>query len=195
MERLGRDVLAVLDALGIRRSTGAACRWAAWSANGSAPMRPDRIEKLILSNTACYFPTRRSGTAASRWCARRVWPRSSTPIWSAGSPRISASARRKRSSACATCSLATNVEGYIGCGEAVRDMDHRPLLAKITAPTLVIAGRHDPATPLEGNEFIAQHIPAPRSPCSTPRISPTSSSRNFTPYGAGVFAWQIALAR
>ena len=38
-------------------------------------------------------------------------------------------------------------------------MDHRPLLAKITAPTLVIAGRHDPATPLEGNEFIRQHIP------------------------------------
>jgi 3-oxoadipate enol-lactonase len=38
-------------------------------------------------------------------------------------------------------------------------MDHRPLLAKITAPTLVIAGKHDPATPLEANEFIRHHIP------------------------------------
>jgi len=37
-------------------------------------------------------------------------------------------------------------------------MDHRPLLPKIAAPTLVIAGRHDPATPLEGNEHIKQHI-------------------------------------
>jgi 3-oxoadipate enol-lactonase len=37
-------------------------------------------------------------------------------------------------------------------------MDHRPLLAKITVPTLVIAGQHDPATPLEGNEFIRGHI-------------------------------------
>ena len=55
--------------------------------------------------------------------------------------------------------VATNVEGYIGCGEAIRDMDHRPLLAKISAPTLVIAGKQDPATPLEGNEFIRQHIP------------------------------------
>ena len=55
--------------------------------------------------------------------------------------------------------LATNVEGYIGCGEAIRDMDHRPLLAKIKAPTLVIAGRHDPATTLEAGEFIAQHMP------------------------------------
>jgi 3-oxoadipate enol-lactonase len=27
---------------------------------------------------------------------------------------------------------------------------------------LVIAGKHDPATPLEGNEFIKQHIPGAR---------------------------------
>ena len=58
-----------------------------------------------------------------------------------------------------TMFVATNVEGYIGCGEAIRDMDHRPLLARISAPTLVIAGKQDPATPLEGNEFIRQHIP------------------------------------
>ena len=48
----------------------------------------------------------------------------------------------------------TDVEGYVGCMEAIRDMDHRPLLPKIKAPTLVIAGRFDPATPLPGNEFI-----------------------------------------
>ena len=54
--------------------------------------------------------------------------------------------------------LATKSEGYIGCGEGIRDMDHRPLLAKVGAPTLVIAGKHDPATPLEANEFIRQHI-------------------------------------
>ena len=38
-------------------------------------------------------------------------------------------------------------------------MDHRPLLPKIAAPTLVIAGTHDPATPLEGNEYIRANIP------------------------------------
>jgi 3-oxoadipate enol-lactonase len=35
-------------------------------------------------------------------------------------------------------------------------------LPKITAPTLVIAGRHDPATTLEAGEFIQQHIPDAR---------------------------------
>jgi 3-oxoadipate enol-lactonase len=54
------------------------------------------------------------------------------------------------------------VEGYVGCGEAIRDMDHRPLLPRINAPTLVIAGRHDPATTLEAGEFIAQHTPNAR---------------------------------
>jgi 3-oxoadipate enol-lactonase len=55
--------------------------------------------------------------------------------------------------------LATKPEGYIACGEGIRDMDHRPLLAKISVPTLVIAGKHDPATTLEANEFIREHIP------------------------------------
>ena len=58
--------------------------------------------------------------------------------------------------------LATSVDGYIGCGEGIRDMDHRPLLAKIKAPTLVIAGKHDPGTTVEAGEFIAQHVPGAR---------------------------------
>ena len=41
--------------------------------------------------------------------------------------------------------LATNVDGYIGCGSAVRDMAQSTMLLKIKAPTLVLSGRHDPA--------------------------------------------------
>ena len=54
---------------------------------------------------------------------------------------------------------ATPLEGYLGCAAAVRDMDHRGLLPRITAPTLVIAGKHDPATIPEANEYISKHIP------------------------------------
>src|SRR5262249_28839747 len=57
---------------------------------------------------------------------------------------------------------ATPLEGYLACGAAVRDMDHRELLPKIAAPTLVIAGRHDPATPPEANEYIKSRIPGAR---------------------------------
>ena len=41
-------------------------------------------------------------------------------------------------------------------------MDNRELLPKIKAPTLVIAGKHDPATPPETNECIKNHIPGAR---------------------------------
>jgi 3-oxoadipate enol-lactonase len=41
--------------------------------------------------------------------------------------------------------LGTNVDGYIGCGSAVRDMAQSTMLLKIKAPTLVLSGRNDPA--------------------------------------------------
>jgi 3-oxoadipate enol-lactonase len=54
---------------------------------------------------------------------------------------------------------ATPLEGYIACGQAVRDMDHREPLPKIRVPTLVTAGKHDPATPVEASEYIKSRIP------------------------------------
>jgi len=159
MDRLGRDVLAILDGLGIER-----IHWCGLSMGGMVGMwlgahAANRIDKLILSNTSCYFPdkamwngriklVREKGLAAvvdanmERWFTKEFRERSPEAI------------NRIRD-----MFLATNVEGYVGCGEAIRDMDHRPLLAKISAPTLVIAGRHDPATTLEAGEFIAQHMP------------------------------------
>jgi 3-oxoadipate enol-lactonase len=53
---------------------------------------------------------------------------------------------------------ATPLDGYLACGAAVRDMDHRELLPRVKVPTLVIAGKHDPATPPEANEYISKHI-------------------------------------
>ena len=41
---------------------------------------------------------------------------------------------------------------------AIRDMDHRALLPKIAAPTLIIAGSSDVATPLEGALFMQKQI-------------------------------------
>jgi 3-oxoadipate enol-lactonase len=55
--------------------------------------------------------------------------------------------------------LTTPIEGYIGCCEAVASMDHRALLPKIKVPTLVIAGRFDPATTIEAGEYLKTNIP------------------------------------
>jgi 3-oxoadipate enol-lactonase len=38
-------------------------------------------------------------------------------------------------------------------------MDHRDLLPRVKPPTLVIIGRHDPATVPEAGEYISKNIP------------------------------------
>ena len=162
MERLGRDVIGVIDGLGIAK-----INWCGLSMGGMVGMwlganAANRVDKLILSNTSSFFsdPTMWDGRIKlvrekglegivdanmERWFTKGF--RDSAP---------DAIARMK------TMFCATKVEGYIGCGYAIRDMDHRPLLPKISAPTLVIAGRHDPATTLEAGEYIKQHIPGAR---------------------------------
>jgi 3-oxoadipate enol-lactonase len=55
---------------------------------------------------------------------------------------------------------ATPPVGYAACCGAIADMDLRTDLHKISAPTLVIAGADDPATPADGHaRTIAAAIP------------------------------------
>src|SRR5262245_17940390 len=98
MERLGRDVLAMLDSLGIAK-----INWCGLSMGGMVGQwlganAPNRIDKLILSNTSSYFADK------TMWEGRLKTVRekglSSMRTWSAGSPRTSASATRKRSRGC-----------------------------------------------------------------------------------------------
>ena len=100
MERLGRDVLAVLDQLGIEK-----INWCGLSMGGMVGMwlganAPERIEKLILSNTSAYMADKDS---VERPHQVRAGERPPGPgrrrTWSAGSPRISANASRTRSRA------------------------------------------------------------------------------------------------
>jgi len=162
MERLGRDVLGVLDGLGIGK-----INWCGLSMGGMVGMwlganAGNRIEKLILSNTSAHFPD------PTVWDARIKMVRDVglAGIVDANMERWFTKGFRDRApqtiARMREMFVATNVEGYIGCGEAIRDMDHRPLLSKITAPTLVIAGRHDPATTLEAGESIKDHVPGAR---------------------------------
>ena len=159
MEMLGRDVLAVLDALKIEK-----INWCGLSMGGMVGMwlganAPQRINRLILSNTSAYFADKeiwngRIKTVREKGLASIVG--GTMERW------FTAGFRQREPNKIAWLSemfLATNPEGYIACGEAVRDMDHREIITSITAPTLVIAGRHDPATTVEHGEFIRSRIP------------------------------------
>ena len=70
--------------------------------------------------------------------------------------------RRTRSCITLAMLLATPAEGYAGCCEAIAAMDLRAGLGSIAAPTLVVAGADDPATPPAHAEAIVAAIPAAR---------------------------------
>jgi 3-oxoadipate enol-lactonase len=159
MERLGRDVLAVLDGLGIKT-----INWCGLSMGGMVGQwlganAPERIERLVLTNTSAYFADKAAWNERLKLVREKGIPAFAGPNmerWFTKGFRERAPQAVARIQA---MFAATPLEGYIACGEAVRDMDHRELLPKIAAPTLVIAGRDDPATPLEANEYIKGRIP------------------------------------
>ena len=54
------------------------------------------------------------------------------------------------------------MEGYAGCCEALAALDLRSALPRMAAPTLVIAGAEDRATPPAHAEAIAAAVPNAR---------------------------------
>jgi 3-oxoadipate enol-lactonase len=159
MEQLGRDALAIMDGLELDK-----VHWCGLSMGGMEGQwlganAPARIGKLVLANTSSYYAVkdpwnerlkaiRQGGIEA---VADRVLAMWFTKDFFQREPQTVARFRAMM--------VSTPLDGYIACGEAVRDMDHRALLARITRPTLVIAGRYDNATPLDVGEFIRSRIP------------------------------------
>lgn len=159
MERLGRDAIAVMDALGLAR-----VHWCGLSMGGMvgiwlAAQAPGRIDRLILSNTTSHYAdktlwdqriaaVREAGGLAP--LADRLLALWFTKDFREGEPAIMERLRATLAE--------SSVEGYIGCCEAIRDMDHRLLLASITKPTLIIAGRYDQPTPLAASEYMREQI-------------------------------------
>jgi 3-oxoadipate enol-lactonase len=120
---------------------------------------PERFGKIILSNTACHYPdptnwlnrikaVKEGGIAAVADTVIAGWL---TADFREREPRITANMKAML--------MATPVQGYLACCEALGTLDQRELLPKIKSPTLVIAGRHDMSTPVSAGEFIRSHIP------------------------------------
>ena len=160
---LGADVLALLD----EYEVGTA-RYCGLSLGGMVGMwlaanAPGRIEALALCCTSAYLqPAQlwvdRAAAARSAGLASisgQVIGRWFTPGYQAAHPATVARF-------VATMEQDIAPEGYAGCCDAIAAMDLRPLLGSVMAPTLVIAGAEDPATPPWHGAAIASAIPGAR---------------------------------
>ena len=147
IERLSGDVIALLDALAIERA-----HFCGVSLGGTVAMWlgahcPSRIDRLVLCNTAPQIYTaeawnaridavRKGGVAAIADTVLKGW---FTARFHERAPETIARMRAMLA--------ATPTEGYVACCAALRDMDQWSALPAIKAPALIIAGRHDSATP------------------------------------------------
>lgn len=161
VEAIGRAVLEFLDEAGYSR----VC-WCGLSLGGAvgqwvAAHAPERIERLILCCTLARFNTDlysgRAVTVRERGMeavVEAVIGRWFTPSFGERHPEVVARYRAMLEG--------IPPEGYAACCEAVARFDSRPYLASITAPTRVIAGRDDMATPVAGVRDLCERIPNAR---------------------------------
>src|SRR5216684_5218725 len=162
IEQLGKDVIALLDALQLDR-----VHFCGLSMGGMIGMwlganAPERLNKLALCNTAAKIGT------SEVWNARIEAVRKDgvKSVASAVIERWFSAAFREKAPAKVASTLKmleeSNPEGYAACCAAVRDFDFRKQVGRIQIPVLVIAGAHDPSTPPADGRFLAEQIPGAR---------------------------------
>ena len=159
IEELGRDLIHLLDRLGLDRVSLCGLSLGGMVGMWIASNAPKRIDRLVLCCTAAQMPrpddfavrartVREHGiepvadTLIGRWFTRR---------FRVHHPDTVARIR--------DLLLSTPREGYAGACEAIAQMDLREDVSRIKAPTLAIAAEQDQSTPPELSREIARRIP------------------------------------
>ena len=157
--QLGRDVLALLDAVGIERAHFCGLSMGGMIGMWLGVYAPERIQRLVLCNTAAKIGTpeiwnarlelvRTQGMSAVAETQAQRW---FTPAFIAKAPDVIASTRQMIAG--------TSPEGYAANCGAIRDMDQRETISRIRARTLVIGGLHDPVISAADLRYLVDTIP------------------------------------
>ncbi len=153
---MARDVLAVLDALGIGRAHVGGLSIGGLIAQSLAAQAPERVLSLILCDTALAIPPaanwheraalvrgRGIGAIAETVMARWVTPGFQATPGAAGLRAML---------------LRTDPEGYAAAAEAIAAADLTESTARLRLPALVVVGDADLATPPEAARALAAAI-------------------------------------
>jgi len=158
MERFGRDVLAIADALDIDTFN-----WCGLSMGGMVGQwlganAPDRVEKLVLSNTNSFYPDKAPWNDRIKF----VTEKGLAAMVDTNMQRWFTEGFRKRAPQAVDrmrdIFVTTKIPGYVACCQAIAAMDFRDSNKNIEAPTLVVVGSQDVATPPSAGEAIRQQI-------------------------------------
>lgn len=159
METLTRDACGLLDSLGIERAHFVGASLGGMVGQLFAVIYPERLQSLAFLGTLSvmgppemwnerFEAARADGLAALMPTMMDRW---FSPEFREVHADIVADV--------VASVTATAVDGYIGCGSAIRDMDQTAILKDIKAPTLVMGGAEDPGVPLSETAMIHESIP------------------------------------
>lgn len=159
---LSGDVLATLDDLGVGRASFAGVSLGGAISQYVGLTAPERVTSLTLLCTSARFgepePWHERAAAVrdggSQAVADAVVARWFSPAYADAEPSTVETMR--------AMIAGTPAEGYASCCEAIAGWDAVERLGTITAPTLVVSGAEDPATPPEHGRVIADAVPGAR---------------------------------
>ncbi|HEY2769483.1 MAG TPA: 3-oxoadipate enol-lactonase [Solirubrobacteraceae bacterium] len=159
---LGADLIDLLDRLDVERASLCGISIGGMVSMWVAAHAPERVDRLVVCCSSAHIDpegTYRERAALVREQGMAVVAEGALERWfTAGFRDAHPDLVRW------VCErlLAVSIEGYAGCCEALADEDLRSELGSIRAPTLVLAGAEDPATPVEHSEAIAAGIAGSR---------------------------------
>lgn len=160
MEMLAEDAVALLDGLKIDVVHWVGLSMGGMIGQGLALNHSSRLRSLALCDTGARIPPEgqamweeRIGIAKNQGMAALVngtmerW--FSPSFLQENSPMVS----RIREQC-----LATPVDGFIGCGEAIRKLNYLDRLREIKLPTLILVGEDDQGTPVAASQAMQERI-------------------------------------
>lgn len=159
LERLAADLAGLIAALELGRAHVVGLSLGGMTAQALAIHHPERVESLVLMATAPWLPPAEGWEQRARTVEEKglgaivdaVMGRWFTPAMDTDDPATLAHLKARF--------LACDPGGYAACCRAIGDMDLRPMLGRITAPTLVVAAAEDPVTTVAMAKDLAQAIP------------------------------------
>lgn len=159
LSQLALDVLAAADAAGVHRFHCAGISLGGAIALWLAVHRPERIDRLVLANTAARIGTEPLWNERIRAVRElgmdglcdAVLARWLSPERAARAPELAARIAR--------IFRATDPEGYAACCAALAAADLRAGAATVRSPTLILAGSLDVSTPVADARALHAAIP------------------------------------
>lgn len=157
---LADDLGALLDALGLETAHLVAMSMGGSVAMTFAGLHPERVGRMVLADTTAWY----GANAVEVWeeRARRavLTPRVrqvsfQSDRWFTEMFRAKQPTKLQR---VVRTFLATDSRAHAEASRAMGGLDARELLPEVTAPTLVLTGVEDYATPPEMGHYVADHV-------------------------------------